>query len=66
MGTTGTRVELETFNLLGGNCPVIGLGHSLPFSTEVEERVWLYISLSFLCGKLQTSTLNVTFCQSEE
>jgi hypothetical protein len=39
MGLTKTPPQLESIHVRGGNCLVIDLGHSVPFCTEVKERV---------------------------
>jgi hypothetical protein len=39
MGRTETPLELVSIDFRGGNCAVIGLSYSVPFSTEVKERI---------------------------
>jgi len=37
MGRTNTPLHLVWIHFCVGNCPVIGLGHSAPYSTEVKN-----------------------------
>jgi len=38
MGRTKTPLQLVPIDFRGGNCEVIGLGHSVPLGMEVKER----------------------------
>ena len=39
MERTKIPPQFLSLHFHGGNCPVIGLGHSVPSSTEIKERV---------------------------
>jgi hypothetical protein len=41
MGCTKTRIEVVSINFRERNCLVIGLSNSVPFNTDVKERVLL-------------------------
>jgi len=45
MERTKTPLNLVSIQFRGENFPVNRVGHSGPFSTEVKERVWLYVPL---------------------
>jgi len=39
MGSTETPLSLISIHFRGGNFAVVSVGHSVPFSTEVKERI---------------------------
>jgi hypothetical protein len=39
MGRSRTPLQFISIDFLVGNFLVIGIGHSVPFSTQVKERV---------------------------
>jgi hypothetical protein len=65
MRHTKTPPKLLSLHFCRGNCPVIGLGHSVPLKMGLRKRNIARLLLR-LWSIMVCSTLNLTFCQTEE